>query len=117
MADGIDEKDDKVPINTLAYAMGGNANNILKSFHLAKRDFVYAMVKWRLKTHFVGHADVIFEWARFNRCVQGGKESVVEFIGSLYKLAETCQFGVLKEELIRDRIVAGIRNATLFAKA
>jgi len=45
MADGIDEKDDKVPINTLAYAMGGNANNILKSFHLAKRDFVYAMVK------------------------------------------------------------------------
>jgi len=42
---------------------------------------------------------------------------VVEFIGSLYKLAETCQFGVLKEELIRDRIVAGIRNATLFAKA
>jgi len=61
MADGIDEKDDKVPINTLAYAMRGNANNILKSFYLAKRDFVYAMVKRCLKTHSVGHSDVIFE--------------------------------------------------------
>ena len=30
--------------------------------------------------------------------------------------AETCQFGTLKEELIRDRIVVGIRNAVLSQK-
>ena len=54
MAAGLDEKDGKVQVNTLVYAMGGNANDIFKSFHLAERDTVYATVKRRFKTHFVG---------------------------------------------------------------
>ena len=41
----LDEKDDKVQVNTLVYAIGGNANDILKSFHLAERATVYATVK------------------------------------------------------------------------
>ena len=116
MAAGLDEKDDKVQVSTLVYAMGGNANDILKSFHLAERDTVYATVKRRFETHFVGRSNVIFERARFNRRVQGDNEPVVEFIESIYELAETCQFGPLKEELIRDRIVVGIRNAALSQK-
>jgi hypothetical protein len=48
--------------------------------------------------------------------VQGEKESVIDFIEALYELAETCQFGDLKNELIRDRIVVGIRNASLSQK-
>lgn len=39
--------------------------------------------------------------------------SVVKFIESIYEIAETCQFGPLKEELIRDPIVIGYRNAPL----
>jgi hypothetical protein len=31
--------DDKVQINALVYAMGGNANDILKSFHLSEKRF------------------------------------------------------------------------------
>jgi hypothetical protein len=41
---------------------------------------------------------------------------VIDFIEALYELAETCQFGDLKNELIRDRIVVGIRNASLSQK-
>ena len=41
---------------------------------------------------------------------------MIDFIENLYELAETCQFGTLKEELIRDRIAVGIRNATLSQK-
>ena len=37
----------------------------------------------------------------------------MDFIEALTELAETCQFGMLKEELIRDRIAVGIRNAQL----
>ena len=48
---------------------------------------------------------VIFELAQFNKRVQGAQEPVIDFIESLYELAETCQFGTLKEELIRDRVV------------
>ena len=93
--------------------MGGNANNILTSFHLSEKDHVYETVIQQFTSHFVGQSNVIFEQARFNKRVQGEKESVVDFIEALYKLAETCQFGDLTSELIRDRIVVGIRNASL----
>ena len=60
--------------------------------------------------------NVIFERARFNKRVQGEHKSVIDFIESLYELAETCQLGTLKEELIQDCIIVGIRNATLSQK-
>ena len=34
----------------------------------------------------------------------------------LYRLAEPCSYGVLREEMIRDRIVVGLRNAALSEK-
>ena len=111
IAAGLDAKEEKVQINTLVYAMGGNANEIVKSFQLTEEDQVYETVKRRFKTHFVGCTNVIFERARFNKRVEGAQESVIDSIESLYILAETCQFRILKEELIRDRIVVGIRNA------
>ena len=38
---GLDEKDDKVQINTLVYAMSGNANDVLKSLiNLNEKDYV-----------------------------------------------------------------------------
>ena len=91
--------------------MGGNANEIGKSFQLTEKDQVYETVKRRFETHFVGRTNVIFERARFSKRVEGAQESVIDSIESLYTLAETCQFRTLKEELIRDRIVVGIRNA------
>ena len=51
--------------------------------------------------------------ARFNKRIEGAQESVIDFIESLFTVAETSQFGTLKEELIRDCIVVGIRNAVL----
>ena len=97
IAAGLDQKDNKVQINTMVYAIGGNANEILMSFQLAEVDQVYETVKGRFATHFVGRTNVIFERARFNKRVQGAQESVIDFIESLYELAETCQFGTLEE--------------------
>ena len=42
--------------------------------------------------------------------VQQGGESVDSFTTDLYILAEFCVFGELHDELIRDRIVVGIRD-------
>lgn len=35
------------------------------------------------------------------------------FVTAVHKLAEHCNYGVLREEMIRDRIVVGIRDAKL----
>ena len=54
--------------------------------------------------------NVIFERARFNRRCQAVGESVEQFITSLYTLAENCDYGDLKDHMICDRIVVGIRD-------
>ena len=56
---------------------------------------------------------MILERARFNRRAQEDDESVEQFITSLYSLSEDCQYAELKEEMIRDRIVVGIRDTGL----
>ena len=62
--------------------MGGNANEIFKSFQLTEEDQVYETVKQRFETHFVGRTNVNFESPWFNKRVQGAQESVIAFIES-----------------------------------
>ena len=57
--------------------------------------------------------NVIFERARFNRRNQLPGETIEQYITVLYVLIETCEYGKLKEELLRDRIVVGIRDMAL----
>ncbi|UYV62655.1 K02A2.6-like, partial [Cordylochernes scorpioides] len=45
--------------------------------------------------------------------IQENREPVDEFITSLYKLADSCEFEGLHEQLIRDRIVVGVRDKAL----
>lgn len=40
-------------------------------------------------------------------------KAVDVFITALYALAENCQYGALHDELIRDRIVVGLRDTSL----
>ena len=40
-------------------------------------------------------------------------ESAEQYITALYHLAETCNYGELKSEMIQDRLVVGIRDENL----
>ena len=73
----------------------------------------YADVKAGLDGYFVKKRNVIFERAKFNQRRQTRDEPVETFITALYSLAEHCEFGALREELIRDRLVVGLRDAKL----
>ena len=67
----------------------------------------------KFDAYFKVRKNVIFECARFNHRDQQEEESVEQFITSLYSLSENCQYGELKEEMIRDREVVGIRDSVL----
>ena len=56
---------------------------------------------------------MIYECARFNRHSQLPDEPVDSFITEIHTLAETCEFGDMKEELIHDRLIVGIRDLAL----
>jgi hypothetical protein len=67
----------------------------------------------RFDDHFVIQKNIIFERATFNMRIQEKGESAEAFITALHKLAETCDYGALREQLIRDRIVVGIKDKKL----
>ena len=56
---------------------------------------------------------MIIEHTKFKKCSQPPHEPVEQFIASLYNLAADCNFGELKDKLILDTIVVGIRDASL----
>ena len=110
-------KGEDIQVNTLMYSMGGQADDILHSFGLSEEDQKnYTVVKDRFERHFVKRRNVIYERAKFNSRKQQEGEPVDTFITDLYSLAEHCSFGDLRDELIRDHIVVGLRSAALSEK-
>ena len=64
---------------------------------------------------FLVRRNVIFERARFNQRNQLEGKTAEQYIMELYRMSEGCNYGSLTEleELIRDRLVVGIRDVKL----
>ena len=116
-ASGAASKSETTQVNILIYSMGPKADDVFQSFRLSEEDAKkYKTVKDKFDDYFTIRRNTIHERAKFNRRRQGDTESVDEFITDLYALAKYCQYGELQDELIRDRIVVGIRDAQLSEK-
>ena len=113
-ASGLAEEGDEKQVSTLLYCMGEDAEDTLASTDISSADRKkFDSVIDKFDAFFKVRKNVIFERARFNRRSQRPDESVEQFITSLYSLADSCDYGTLRDEMIRDRIVVGIRDQSL----
>ena len=113
-ASELSMKDDTLQINTLIYAMGHQAEDILTSLKLTQDGLKkFDTVKAKLDSYFVIRRNVIFERSKFNKRVQLENETVDSFVTDLRCMAEHCQFGDINDELIRDRVVVGLKGTRL----
>ena len=115
-APGLSEKSSVNQVNTLIYTMGDLADDILSSFSLSEDKTKYKIVTEKLKAHFMKKRNVIFKRAKFNQRKQEKGESIDDFVTSLYRLSEHFGYGDIRNELIRDRIVVGLRDSMLSEK-
>ena len=116
-ASGLVKMDEKTQVNSLIYAMGDKADDILTSFRLSADDSEkYASVREKFDSYFVRRRNTIYERAKFNQRVQQQGESADSFVTDLYALAESCSYGGLHDEMICDRIEVGIRDRGLSEK-
>ena len=67
----------------------------------------------RFDDHFLASVNVTFERHLFFIRDQKAGESVDRYVTALRTLASTCEFGDLREPLIRDRFVCGLSNAAV----
>ena len=116
-ASGLDKQSPEKQVNTLLYSMGPEAESIVRCRNLSEAQLKdYDVVKTELTNHFIPKRNLIFERARFHKRVQESGESMDSFIKALYDLIQHCEYGDLKEELIRDRLVVGLRDQALSEK-
>ena len=100
-------------VNTLLYCLGEEGEDLLCSTNITEDERKeYSSVREKLNGFFQVRKNIIFERAKFNCWSQLARE----FIMSLYNLAESCSYAELKDEMIRDRLVVGIRDIMLSEK-
>ena len=63
--------------------------------------------------YFEPQKNVVFERFKFNSAFQSPNETVDSYINNLRHLASTCEFGSLTDELIRGRLIIGVRDSGL----
>ena len=93
---------DALPIvHSLPYAAESDRDDLTKILEL-------------LEAYCVGDEQVTFERYKFHQRVQGEAESADELIAALRTLVQTCNFVIdgkdFSRQMIRDRIVCGMRN-------
>ena len=113
-ASGLATSAELQQVSTLLYCIGEEAEAVLESTSITEDERKkYDDVLGKFEGYFKVRRNVIFERARFNRRCQQDGESAEKYITELYTLAENCNYGAMKDEMIRDRLVVGIRDSTL----
>ncbi|KAG5885263.1 hypothetical protein JTB14_025960 [Gonioctena quinquepunctata] len=75
------------------------------------REFLRHILKCLFDKHFVPQKNEVFERFKFNSRVQNLGEGIDSFITALHTLAEHCDYGTLKDQLIRDRILVSMLDS------
>ena len=112
-ASRINEHPDREQINTLVYSLGEQAEDIILSRGIPED--THDNVLRAFDDYFGVRTNIIVERAKFNKLVQNG-DGMDIFINKLYRQAEYCEYGALREDLIRDRIVVGVDDDKLSNK-
>jgi hypothetical protein len=66
-----------------------------------------------MKTHLNPKPLIIAERFRFHKRDQQENESVAQFVAAVKKLTKHCEFGLFRDDAIRDRIVCGLRSQNM----
>lgn len=116
-ASGLCTKPEEHQIDAFLYIMGDQSEDVLSTFQLSAEDSKnFDVVLQRFDSYFIPKRNIIFERARFNMRSQQDGESIEEFATTLHTLSKDCDYGNLREQLVRDRFVVGIQDSKLSAK-
>ena len=94
-------------MNALIYALGGESEDIFASFTFDESadQKKYDPVKENFDHHFIAKKNVSTRGRNSTNADKVRTNQWTEFITDLYRLAEFCKYGSLRDEMIRDRLV------------
>ncbi|UYV69068.1 K02A2.6-like [Cordylochernes scorpioides] len=113
----LNAKEQEYQITELIYLMGERAEEIHSAFNLSA-DYAKNLDKVieAFDNHFIGKRNVVYERTLFRLRSQRPEETIEEFVTVLHRISEHCEYANLREELIRDRLVLGVKDRKLSEK-
>ena len=108
---GLEHRPEPVRLATLRSVMGKDCLEIFLNLELTpeERASVTSSLK-ALEAYFKPKTNVVYKRFLFNSATQSSEEGIDEFVNRLRKMALSCKYGALTDEMIRDRIVIGVRD-------
>ena len=113
---GLARKPDREQVSLFLFSMGEIADDLLITMNVNERTITFVELVAKFDNHFGARKNTITARAKFNKRFQRSGEKIDSFIQDLHRLAEDCEYEGLKEQLIRDRIVAGVCDDDLSDK-
>ncbi|KAJ8044099.1 hypothetical protein HOLleu_11471 [Holothuria leucospilota] len=111
-ASGHSKKEESVKTAILLNLSGEDAVEIYNSFKWDKEEDskILEEVLKKFESYCNPRKNVTWERHVFNTRVQQPSESIDQYVTDLKLKSKSCEFGPLRDDLIRDRIVCGIRD-------
>ena len=107
----LDQKDKKIVVATLLSIMGKEFLNVCRNLPMTVEERQDAnVILTKLDEYFVPKRNAIYERYVFSCRSQKHGKSFDQFLTELRKFAATCQFGTFEDEMLRDRMVTGLRD-------
>ncbi|KAJ8393364.1 hypothetical protein AAFF_G00060860 [Aldrovandia affinis] len=109
------EKDKKIQAATLRSVMGSECRHVYRhnlNLSVAGTGDPVVILD-ELEKYFKPAKNTIYERYVFGSCKQEEGESIDNFVTRLRERAATCEYGQLKDEMIRDKIVLGVANESI----
>ena len=98
----LNNKHEDVQISTFLYCLDDRSEDIHATFDFSEKSGTFDDVFVKFDSYFSSRKNIVFQCDMFHQRKQLPFETIDTFIIALYKLAESCEFGSLTEELIRD---------------
>ena len=116
IAKKFSEMSEEVKIANTLLLMGSESVPIYEQFQFSTTDETETKtldnVLAMFDKHFEPVKNLIYERMKFNSIVQG-ELPIHQFIIKLQTQADVCEYGAMKDELVRDRIVVGVSDKKL----
>ena len=104
----MSEKTEKEKCKAFLYVIGKEGREIFNTFVFAEeqKDKLEPLLE-KFESYCIPKKNVTMERHKFNTRTQGSTELIDQFVTDLKNIARDCEFGDIKNDLIRDRIVCG----------
>ncbi|XP_055388170.1 uncharacterized protein LOC129616540 [Condylostylus longicornis] len=96
--------------------MGHGALKIFSSFNEDVDKIKYEDLIKKFEKYFLPKINLAIERHKFFTCAQKPTESIEDFITGLKNLSLNCEFGTLRESLVRDIFVCGLSQQNIQIK-